>query len=260
LSFGAYRVERTLAAGGTAEIVLATHSATGEQVALKRLLPELADSEQAVRSLGAEAELTASLSHPSIVRVVDRGEQLGEPFFAMEYVRGQTLLERGALGVDEVLALGRAVADALAHVHQRGVVHRDVCPENLMITESGRVVLLDFGVAFWDGDERSLPTGIALGTLAYASPEQLAGGALDGRADVFSLGVLLFELLTKRRLFRRDSDAATLLAVAEAEVPPLRRLRPDAPAELEETLGLALDRDPKRRPSAAELADRLTAR
>jgi serine/threonine-protein kinase len=255
LTLGGHRVERVLGGGGSAEVLLA-RSPSGETVAVKRLLPRLAGDPRAAELFALEAELTEALAHSGIARVLERHDD----YFVMEYLAGATLAERAPRESSEVMALGAAIAGVLAHVHACGVIHRDVCPDNVVVTASGRVVLLDFGVAHKLGDRRSLPSGLALGTAAYVAPEQLLGAPLDGRADVFSLAALLWELVTGRRLFRRVTDAATLLAVAEAPVPRSSELAAGAPEAFIRVIERALERDPNQRPTAADLARALTAR
>lgn len=254
LKLAPYRLERVLAGGGSAEIVLA-RSPEGQLVAVKRLVPELAGDPRAAELFRMEAELTESLAHAGVARVLARRDD----HFVMEYLPGATLAERPPQGSSAAIAIGVAIAGVLAHVHAHGVVHRDVCPDNVLVTASGRAVLLDFGVAHKRGDARSLPSGLALGTAAYTAPEQLSGAPIDGRADVFSLAVVLLELVTGRRLFRRETDAATLLAIAEAPIPLSRQVGSGAPEAFDRVLARALERDPSLRPSAAELARELIA-
>lgn len=269
-TFGRYALRRRLAWGGMAEIWLAEQERAQpptELLVLKLMLPHLAEEPALVEMFLDEARLAAALSHQNIARVFDFGEIEGRYFLAMEYLHGKDLgaiRERAAAAGERVpmevaLAAAARLCDGLHHAHEHrendrplGIVHRDVSPENVMLTLAGEVKLLDFGVARVETrtEERSR-TGVVKGKAAYCSPEQLEGGVIDRRADVFSTAVVLHELLTGKRLFKRESEPATLLAVLEAEIPRPSAERPELPRELDDVLLAALDRDPGRRPETA---------
>jgi tRNA A-37 threonylcarbamoyl transferase component Bud32 len=259
---GKYRVVRRLAIGGMAEIYLA--QARGIEgfekfVVLKRILPQYAASETFVRLFLNEARLTATLSHPNVAAVYDIGEAEGVYFFTMEYLHGEDLgyilrhLARHKLRVpiEHALTIGAGVAAGLHAAHEKvgvdgkplGIVHRDVSPSNVVVTYDGGVKLVDFGVAKVTATAELTGTGTLKGKLAYMSPEQCNNEPVDRRSDVYSLGVLLYELTTQSRLFKADSEAGTVKLVMEARIPPPSSRVPDFPPQLEPVLYKALSRD-----------------
>jgi serine/threonine protein kinase len=270
---GKYRVVRRLATGGMAEIYLAEARGIegfAKHVVLKCILPQYASSETFVRLFLNEARVTASLDHPNIAGVYDIGEVSGTYFFAMEYLHGEDLghilrelSARGArLPLEHALTIGTGVAAGLHAAHEKhgndgralGIVHRDVSPSNVVVTFDGGVKLVDFGVAKLTAEAELTRTGTIRGKVSYMSPEQCNNDPVDRRSDVFSLGVLLYELTTLSRLFRADSDAATLRLVLETKVPPPSSRVADYPPELERVLLQALSRDRQARfASAREL-------
>jgi serine/threonine protein kinase len=278
LEFDDYRLERRLAVGGMSELYCASRTRAGggrEQLALKLLLPHLCDQAE-IRGLFAnEARITLWCSHPNVVRAVDSGVTDGRPYLALELLSGRDLGEVAQLSRSRLCpvpwpAAVRVVASACAGLHHAhelsregrplNLVHRDVSPSNLMICTDGLVKLLDFGLARADGLADPVMVGAALGVAAYTAPEQLWGMPLDRRADIFSLGVILHELLTGRRLFWRGSDAATMLAVVESPIPAPSSVRGDLPDALDGVVARALERDRERRySSAVELQDVLSA-
>lgn len=217
-------------------------------VALKVLRPETLDDPDRKRRFAREARAASALNHPNIVTIYDIDSDGGVDFIAMEHVEGESLQRRIAeprVPLDEVLRYARGIAEALAAAHAAGIVHRDVKPANVMVTRSGQVKVLDFGLAKVAGPSApdgetstrslSLQTqeGVVLGTVAYMSPEQAEGRAVDARSDVFSFGVLLFEMLCGRRPFQGSSVATLISAILRDPPPAARRLRPDAPPDLE---------------------------
>lgn len=276
--FGRYQLVRRVSLGGTAEIYKAkafNDRGFEKVVALKRLLPHVEEDPAFVRMFVNEARLVAQLDHPRIARIYELGKVHGSHYIAMEYIYGRDLGEvQRALGVRLALAppafvaaVGLQVAQALDYAHgfvdatgtALRIVHRDVSPQNVMIDESGSVRLIDFGIAKYVGAEGSTAAGVVKGKHAYMSPEQVRQEPLDGRSDVFSLGVILHELLTGERLFRCDSVLDTLVHVEAAQVPELREVAPGVPEELAAAVMASLARDPADRPSAAELATALDA-
>ncbi len=235
-----YRVVRRLGEGGMGEVFLAEDLRLRRPVALKTLRPERARDEAALKRLLAEARAASALNHPHIAVVyeIDEAERDGGlvRFIAMEYVSGESfaeLVRRSDIPLDRILELGLQVADALAEAHAHGIVHRDVKPTNLSLTDSGRVKVLDFGLAqhcalpgemdaTWTREPgREAERGGLLGTLAYMAPEQARGEDVDGRADVFSLGAVLYELVSGRSPFARPNAALTLEALLNGALPPL---------------------------------------
>jgi serine/threonine protein kinase len=259
---GKYRVVRRLATGGMAEIYLAEARGIegfAKHVVLKCILPQYAASETFVRLFLNEARVTASLDHPNIASVYDMGAHEGTYFFAMEYLHGEDLgrvlrelhSRSARLPLEHALTIGAGVAAGLHAAHEKrgvdgrplGLVHRDVSPSNVVLTFDGGVKLVDFGVAKLTASAELTHTGMLKGKVAYMSPEQCNDQPLDRRSDVFSLGVLLYELTTLTRLFRADSEAATLRLVLETKIPlPSSRVA-DFPPELEAVLLRALARD-----------------
>ncbi|MEZ4339435.1 MAG: serine/threonine-protein kinase [Sandaracinaceae bacterium] len=275
---GRYDVIGRLASGGMAEIFLARESGphtVQRHVVLKRILPHMTDDERMVEMFVHEAKLCMNLSHPHICPIFEFGDDEGAFFLAMEWVRGvsvRELIDRvgGPLPIPLVTQVFADVAGALHHAHTctdpdgkpLAIVHRDVNPENVMVGFDGVTKLLDFGVAA-AATERKHKTeaGNLKGKFAYISPEQYQGLALDGRSDVFSLGVSLFEALTGKGLYDRASEYETVAAIVlDPDVPSLRAALPDAPEELERIVqrALAKDRD-ARYPNADELQSDLDA-
>ena len=213
-----------------------------------------------------EARLTASLDHPGVGQVFDVGESNGRYYLAMEFIRGETLRQVGRacrersvpLPLDKVLFVFCRVCEALQfiHTHTPPVIHRDISPQNIMLSYDGAVKLIDFGIAktrAW-AEEESTQMGIIKGKLGYLSPEQVRGEPLTGQTDIFSLGIVLWETLTGKRLFRRPEPLLTLQAVVEAAIPDPRSLRPDVPPELSDCVSRALARSlSERYPSAMDM-------
>jgi tRNA A-37 threonylcarbamoyl transferase component Bud32 len=272
---GVYEVIDRLGAGGMGVVYRARDTRMGRTVALKLLRAD-ADREL-LRRLDREARAASALNHPNIVHIYDVGvaaSEAGEHYVAMEYVEGETMrrrLARGPLPIPELLDLGAQLADGLAKAHRAGIVHRDLKPENLMVTPEGFLKILDFGLAklmpapLADLEAQETLTrqgtqaGVLLGTLEYMSPEQASGRSVDSRTDQFAFGLVLAEMATGLRVFRRDTPAQVLAAVIERDPEPLRQLRPDAPTALEAVVSRCLQKDPERRFAktdelAAELA------
>jgi TolB-like protein/tetratricopeptide (TPR) repeat protein/predicted Ser/Thr protein kinase len=253
-----YLTEELLGAGGMGEVYLARDLALGRQVALK-LLPEGFTPALRLRLL-AEAESSSRLQHPGIATFYESGEADGSAFIAMEYVRGQTLrkrLRQGPLTSAEAIAMAVPLLEALAHAHAAGILHRDVKPENIMLAEGGPAKLLDFGIAKHlvarsDGNTRSLATrtvstqaGEMLGTPGYMAPEQLLGREVDGRADLFALGAVLYEACTGRAAFPGDTPTERIARILSGEVPDPEGGGVNGP--LARVLTRALARDPAAR-------------
>lgn len=268
---GRYRLQRKLANGNMGEVFLAEYEGDAsfrKRVVVKRLYRHLQHHPEAVRMFQDEAHVLSALSHPNIPQVYDLGCAEGFWFLVIEHVPGHTLGELCAaatrLGVamplDAIVSVLEQLCDALHHAHERNddlgrplrIVHRDVTPHNVMITPDGFAKLLDFGVARTAKDESK--GGSLKGTLAYMAPEQVRGQRLDKRSDVFSAGVILYELTTGRRLFS-GSEIDVMTAIVERDVTPPSVWVPGFPADLERILLTALSRDRVRRfPSAQHLA------
>ena len=254
-----YRIERELGRGGMATVFLAHDLRHDRPVALKTLHPELAQSLGADRFL-QEIKLAARLQHPHILSVHDSGEAAGLLWFTMPYVEGESLRDRlrreHQLPLDDALRITHEAARALDYAHRHGVVHRDVKPENILLTKDGDTLVADFGIGRAIGaarpEERLTETGIVVGTPAYMSPEQAAGEReLDGRTDVYSLAVVLYEMLSGEPPFT-GATAQAITARRLTETPrPLRPVRESVPPELEQVVMRALARAPADRPATA---------
>ena len=260
---GPYRVEGLLGAGGMGKVYLAEDTRLGRRVALK-LLPQrfTADADR-VRRFEREARAASALNHPNILTVYEIGRDGPAHFIAAEFIDGETLRERMAAArveLAEALDVAAQVASALAAAHEVGVVHRDVKPENIMLRRDRFVKVLDFGLAKLappksNGDEAGGPappsvktgTGVLMGTARYMSPEQARGLETDARTDIWSLGVVLYEMLAARAPFEGDTNSDVLAAVLREEPAPLGRLAPEAPAELEWIVKKALAKDREER-------------
>ena len=265
---GRYTLERELGRGGMAMVYLA-HGRDGAEVALKVLNPDLGSTIGGDR-FRREIRVATRLQHPNILSVLDSGvtstSGLDLLWFTMPYVQGVNVWERfqqtGAFAPEEVVRIGRAVADALAYAHEQGVVHRDIKPDNILL-EGERVLVADFGVAraVSDVHEKLTATGMVVGTPTYMSPEQASGEPeIDGRSDIFALACVLYELLAAEAPFDGPTPQAALM---RRFMGPPRALRPwvNVPEALEATLLKALSRDPKdRHPTAAAFADALAGR
>lgn len=260
---GRYEVEKELGKGAMGIVYLGRDPKIGRQVAIKTLALSQNFEEDELDDARArffrEAETAGRLSHPNIVSIYDAGEEHDLAYIAMEYIRGHDLSRHtkaaGLLPVSDVLQHVCAAADALDYAHQQGVVHRDIKPANLMLLEgSNTVKVMDFGIARIT-DSSKTKTGMVLGTPSYMSPEQLAGKKVDGRSDLFSLGVTLYQLLTGALPFQADSLATLMYRIANEAPAPVLSLRPDLPPELARILDFALAKTlEKRYARGAEIA------
>ena len=266
MKVGRYEVVGPLATGGMAEILLGRivgPSGFQRPVVIKRILPHLAREKGFVEMFLDEARIVAGIRHPNVVQVHELGHEGDELFLAMEYLEGESVagLVKRLRAHDEQLDLSlvaHIVAEACGGLHaahelvdpegnKQNVVHRDVSPQNVFITYSGEVKILDFGIAVAADRVTRTETGTFKGKFEYSSPEQCKGQALDRRSDVFALGILLFEMATGKRLFKRHGQLATLRAICELPLLRPSEVMPDFPAVLEDIVMRALDRDPEKR-------------
>ena len=271
---GHYRIERLLGTGGMGEVYLASDTKLGRQVALKVLAGTLAGDPGRLARFEQEARAAAALNHPNIVTIHSVEHIDGVPFLTLELVDGQTLGElipREGLPLDRVLSLGIPLADAVGAAHQRGITHRDLKPANVMVTSDGRVKVLDFGLAKVKEEaqmpiDAGLPTasltgeGRIVGTVAYMSPEQAEGKPIDARSDVFSLGIILYEMATGQRPFEGDTHMSTLSAIIKDTPRGITDVRPGLPRELSKIISRCLAKDVEDRyQSAKDLRNDLRA-
>ncbi len=254
---GRYRLGEKLAAGGMGSIHSATDEKLGRGVAVKLLRAELAGDPVFVERFRREARAAAALSHPNVAAVFDFGEdEAGAPFIIMEAVDGRDLArilrEEGPLPPETAAEIGAQIASALAHAHSAGVIHRDVKPANVMVTPGQRVKVTDFGIARAVGDSTLTATGSVLGTAHYLSPEQAGGSPAGPRSDIYSLGIVLYEMLTGSLPFTGESAVAVAMRHLSDEVPRPSDLREDVPAEFDTIVSIATAKDPTDRYASAE--------
>ena len=249
---GRYELEDVVGTGGMSTVYRARDQLLERYVALKVLHPHYADDEEYVERFRHEARSVAQLSHPHIVTVIDRGEDDGQQFIVFEYIDGENLkqlVERsGPLPTRRAVELALAIADALGFAHEHGLVHRDVKPQNVLLTPDGDAKVTDFGIArSLDVEHGMTQTGTVLGTSNYLSPEQASGKATTPSTDVYSLGVVLYELLTAEVPFPGDNFVAVAMKHINEPPPDLLAKRPDVPLRLAAAIDRAMEKDPERR-------------
>jgi beta-lactam-binding protein with PASTA domain/predicted Ser/Thr protein kinase len=261
---GRYRVLRKLGSGGMANVYLAEDGELGRQVAIKILNDRHAADDQFVERFRREAKNAAGLSHPNIVQIYDRGEAEGTYYIAMEYLEGQTLKElagvRGPLPVRDAIAYARQILAALRFAHRKGIVHRDIKPHNALIDDDGRLKVTDFGIARAGPASQMTEAGSIIGTAQYLSPEQARGGAIDQRSDLYSVGVVLYELLTGTVPFTGDTPVEIAMKHLSSVPEPPSARRAEIPRPLDQVVLRALAKDPDERYASAEEMDAELAR
>ncbi len=259
-----YRLVSPIASGGMAQVWRAQDASLSREVAIKVLHPHLATDEAFVARFRREAVAAARLSHPSIVAVYDTLSEGGIEAIVMELIEGRTLRavldEASVLPARDVVDVGMQISNALDEAHRAGIVHRDIKPANIMVSADRRIMVTDFGIAKAQKDADLTHTGTLLGTAKYLAPEQVAGEPVDARADIYALGVVLFEAATGQPPFLADNDAGTALARLQNEVPRCRHRRPSVPVGLDEIIARTMARNPADRYArASELRQALSA-
>jgi len=248
-----YRIVEKIGAGGMGEVYLAEDTQLDRKVALKFLPSHLCQDEDCRKRFKREAQAAAKLSHPNIVTIHEVGEYQGRPFFAMQHIEGRSLrdMQGEELAIDRIIGIAIQLCDGLQTAHAAGITHRDIKPSNIVIDSMGRPRLLDFGLATVKGGEHLTKTGSTLGTVGYMSPEQIEGKQTDARSDLFSLGVVLYELIANKSPFRRDDETATLKAILHDTPEPLARYKSGVPEDLQRIVTKLLEKDPALRYQSA---------
>lgn len=262
-TFGKYLLLERLAAGGMAEVYLAKSNGAGgvaKFVAIKRILPQFSENQQFIDMFKEEAKIAVNLSHGNVVSIYEFGVENRQFFLVMELVNGQNLRqvlnhikkENKDFSIDQIVYIIKQVAAGLDHAHRcldsstgkpLNITHRDMSPQNIMISFEGEVKVVDFGIAKAESQMEHTQVGTIKGKFGYMSPEQAEGHLVDSRTDIFSLGIILWELLGRDRLFAATNEAATLRKIRDCQIPSLRRLNPAIPAELERICNKALSKD-----------------
>lgn len=274
-AIGPYKIERELGRGGMGEVYLAHDARLDRHVAVKALPPHMAQEPERLARFQREARVLASLNHPNIAAIYGLEEADAHQYLILEFIDGETLADRlvnGPVPVDEALSLARQIAEALEAAHEKGIIHRDLKPGNVMINQNGQVKVLDFGLARTaEGPvsstnvtakpdsatvttpARHSPTipGAIMGTAGYMSPEQVRGEVVDARSDVFSLGVVLWEMVTGRRLFAADTELEELRLILSGPIEPPDQVEPSVPEPLGRVAMRALERDKHKRFASA---------
>src|SRR5579872_4630676 len=254
---GRYELSHQIARGGTAQVYLARDQLLDRPVALKVLFPELSSDSSFVERFRREAQAAANLSHPNIVPVFDWGESERTYFIVMEYVDGEALSAlikaEAPLAPLRAASIASDIARALSYAHRHGVVHRDIKPGNVLLTRDGQVKVTDFGIARAVGtDDNVTQTGLVMGTATYFSPEQAQGLGVDGRSDVYSLGVVLFEMLTARPPFSGETPVSIAYQHVREPAPTPRSINPNIPLTLEAIVLQAMAKQPSERYQSAQ--------
>jgi serine/threonine-protein kinase len=260
---GRYRLEAKLGSGGMSTVYLARDQTLDRQVAVKVMHREMSEQPEQLERFRQEARAVAKLSHANVVSVIDAGEDGGHPYIVFEYVEGQTLKQRiareGALDPQEAVAYAIEIARGLSIAHSRNMVHRDIKPQNVLIDPEGRAKLTDFGISRQLEEDGMTATGRVLGTTDYVAPEQAMGRGADPRSDIYSLGVVLYEMLIGQVPFTADSQVGVAMKHVNEELPDVQRRRPELSAAVSLVVERATAKDPAERyQSVAEMIEDLS--
>ncbi len=251
-----YKVLEKLGGGGMSVVWKAYDLVLDRNVALKVLRAEMSEDDEFILRFRREAKSVASLSHPNIVNIYDVGEDSGLYFIIMELVEGETLRDKlramGRLPVSEALSISSKICQGLSHAHARRIIHRDIKPQNILLTAQGDVKVADFGIARALGGVSTTSRDVVVGSAPYISPEQAKNGTVSTRSDLYSLGVVLYEMLTGKPPFAGDSPVAVAYQHVQAQVPKLAEACPDIPTEVDRLVQKALSKEPEKRFSSAE--------
>jgi serine/threonine-protein kinase len=245
-----YKILEKVGEGGMGEVYLAEDTKLNRKVALKFLPLKYVSDQDLKARFKREGQAAAALNHPNIITIHEVSEYEGRPYMAMEYVEGgslKDLIGADKLSVAQVTNLAALISEGLAKAHQTGIVHRDIKPQNILIDADGRPRICDFGLAKLKREVILTQTGTTLGTIAYMSPEQARGEQVDHRADIWSLGVVIYEMLTGRRPFKGDHDQAVIYAIMNSQPEPIMGIRPDAPEMLVRIVDRAMVKNPDER-------------
>ncbi len=255
-NLGGYRILRKLGQGGMAVVYKAHEESLSRVVALKVIAQHLSNDAQFIERFKREAQAAAQLSHPSIVQIYAIGEDDGVHYFSMEYIKGLSLAEiieqEGFLTAGRALPIIEQAAEALAVAHEAGIVHRDIKPANIMLDSAGRVKVADFGIAQMATQSRMTQSGMLVGTPEYISPEQCRNEQLDGRSDIYALGVTLYQLLSGRTPFDADTPAALVFQIIDGPIPSVGSLNPTIPPDVQDLVAKMMHTDRKQRFQSAE--------
>ncbi len=238
-----YKVIEVAGKGGMGIVYKAKDTKLKRNVALKFLPPELTKDKEAKERFVLEAQAAAALSHPNICTIHEINEEEGKSFIVMEYVEGQSLknkIDRGPIDIEEALDIAIQVAEGMEQAHKKGIVHRDIKSANIMVTDAGQAKIMDFGLAKVKGGTLLTREGTTLGTVAYMSPEQARGEEVDQRSDIWSLGIVMYEILSGQLPFRGDREASILYSVVHEEAKPVTAWNPDIPPELQQIINRSL--------------------
>ncbi|MEE8149664.1 MAG: serine/threonine-protein kinase, partial [candidate division Zixibacteria bacterium] len=240
-----YRIVEKIGAGGMGDVYLAEDTKLGRKVALKFLADQFSSDQSARDRFTREAQAVAAIDHPNIVSVYEVNEFKGRPYFVMQYIEGKSVEEviKGKQPqMSEIIRLAIQICEGLQAAHNQGIVHRDIKPSNILIDKDGRARILDFGLATISGMDKLTQTGTTLGTLSYMSPEQVQAEETDLRSDIFSFGVVLYEMITGQRPFGGDSAGSILHAITHDEVEPLARFKSGVTDKLQQIVNRALQK------------------